>query len=81
MLLNLKLCILQSGIRQNQLAQAVGIDESLLSKIINGFRESNSEQRKRIAHFLGKDEGWLFRRYDLEKLGTEQFVRSQVDSA
>ena len=62
MYLNLKVCIWQSGIRQNRLAQAVNIDEALLSKIINGFREPTPAQRMRIATFLQKDEGWLFER-------------------
>ena len=66
MFLNLKISILQAGIRQNRLAQAIQIDEALLSKIINEFREPTGEQRKRIAEVLGKDENWLFERYPLE---------------
>lgn len=62
MYLNLKMCIWQSGIRQNRLAQAVKLDEALLSKIINGFREPTPAQRSRIAEFLQKDEAWLFAR-------------------
>lgn len=60
MYLNLKLCIWQSGMRQNRLAQALKMDEALLSKIINGFREPTPAQRKSIAQFLKKDEQWLF---------------------
>lgn len=62
MYLNLKVSIWQSGIRQNRLAQAVQIDEALLSKIINGFREPTPAQRARIAEFLQRDEEWLFAR-------------------
>jgi transcriptional regulator with XRE-family HTH domain len=69
MFLNLKLSILQAGIRQNRLAQAVHIDEALLSKIINEFREPTEEQRKRIAEILGKDENWLFERYTVPNTG------------
>ena len=63
MFLNLKLSILQAGIRQNRLAQVVNIDEAVLSKIINGFREPTYTQRKMIAEFLQKDEKWLFEQY------------------
>ena len=65
MFLNLKICILQSGMRQNRLAQAVNVDEAVLSKIINGFREPTPAQRRCIADYLQKDERWLFERYTL----------------
>lgn len=57
---NLKLLLWQSRIRQNQLAKMVGIDETLLSRILNGFREPNPLIRSKIADALGGDEGWLF---------------------
>ncbi len=60
MYLNIKLCILQSGFRQNRLAQAIQMDEGLLSRIINGFREPTPTQRRRIAEFLQQNEEWLF---------------------
>jgi len=69
MFLNLKLSILQSGIRQNRLAQAVKVDEAVLSKIINGFREPTQKQRRCIADFLQKDERWLFEPYILPRNG------------
>ena len=59
---NVKLQLWRAGIRQNRLARTVGIDESLLSKIINGFRQANPEIRKRIAIALDSDEEWLFGR-------------------
>jgi transcriptional regulator with XRE-family HTH domain len=62
MYLNLKVAIWQTGLRQNRLAQTLNMDEALLSRIINGFREPTSEQRSRIAHVLQKDEQWLFAR-------------------
>ena len=62
MYLNIKVCLLQLRIRQNQLAQAVQVDETMLSKIINGFREPTASQRQRIAEFLQRDEDWLFAR-------------------
>ena len=60
MYLNLKLCIWQAGLRQNRLAQALHLDEALLSRIINGYRPPTAEQRAQIAQFLQKDEAWLF---------------------
>jgi transcriptional regulator with XRE-family HTH domain len=62
MYLNLKVAIWQTGLRQNRLAQTLNMDEALLSRIINGFREPTSEQRSRIAQVLQKDEQWLFAR-------------------
>jgi transcriptional regulator with XRE-family HTH domain len=57
---NLKLQIWKSGMRQNRLAQLVGIHETLLSKILNGFREPDAETRARIAAALNSDAVWLF---------------------
>ena len=57
---NLKLQLWKSGMRQNRLAQLVGIHETLLSKIVNGFRVPDSEVRSRIALVLGSDAEWLF---------------------
>ena len=62
MYLNLKVSIWQSGLRQNRLAQSLNMDEALLSRIINGFREPTPDQRARIAQALQKDESWLFAR-------------------
>jgi plasmid maintenance system antidote protein VapI len=59
---NLKLQIWRIGIRQNRLAQMLGIDETILSKIINGYRTVNPELRSRIAALLQSDENWLFER-------------------
>jgi transcriptional regulator with XRE-family HTH domain len=57
---NLKLQLWRSGIRQNRLAQMLGIDETMLSRIINGFREPNPQVKSRIADLLQSDEAWLF---------------------
>jgi transcriptional regulator with XRE-family HTH domain len=57
---NLKLRMWVTGMRQNRLAQMVGMDETVLSKIINGFREPNPGLRSRIAAILECDEEWLF---------------------
>jgi len=57
---NLKLQLWRSGMRQNRLAQLVGIHDTLLSKILNGFREPDPQIRTRIANVLQRDEAWLF---------------------
>jgi transcriptional regulator with XRE-family HTH domain len=57
---NLKLQLWKCGLRQNQLAQLVDIDDTLLSKIVNGFRRPSPDLRVRIARVLECDEAWLF---------------------
>lgn len=57
---NLKLQIWKSGLRQNRLAQMLNLDETILSKIINGYREPNRELKERIATLLQCDVMWLF---------------------
>ncbi len=57
---NLKLQLWKTGIRQNRLAQLLGMDEAMLSKIVNGFRRPSVEVRGRIASVLRCDEAWLF---------------------
>jgi transcriptional regulator with XRE-family HTH domain len=63
---NLKLRLWTSGIRQNRLAKMLDIDETQLSKIVNGFRQPTSEMRGKIALLLHSDEAWLFRSVDGE---------------
>lgn len=62
MYLNLKLQLWKAGIRQNRLAKMLEIDETLLSKIVNGFREPDDDLRMRIAAMLDCDSSWLFER-------------------
>jgi transcriptional regulator with XRE-family HTH domain len=59
---NLKLTLWSSGIRQNQLARMISIDETMLSKVINGFREAPPEMRRRVSEALKADEAWLFQK-------------------
>ena len=73
MLPNLKLQIFRRGSHQNQLAKAIGIDETVLSKIIHGYRNPTSAQRKLLATYLEADEAWLFERFEADS--------HQVDSA
>jgi len=62
---NIKLQVFRRGIHQNQLARAVGMDETLLSKIIRGFREPSEAQRKQLADYLDASEQWLFEKSEL----------------
>lgn len=61
---NLKLQIFRLGIHQNRLAKTLGIDETILSKIIHGYREPSHRQRELLASFLAVEEGWLFEKYE-----------------
>ena len=57
---NLKLQLWRAGIRQNWLAQRLGMDETVLSRIVNGFRQPTQEIRAKIAELLNSEEEWLF---------------------
>lgn len=65
MLPNLKLQIFRRGSHQNELAKAVGIDETVLSKIIHGYRDPSPRQRKLLATYLEAEETWLFERFEI----------------
>jgi transcriptional regulator with XRE-family HTH domain len=66
---NLKLQIFLRGSHQNRLAKSVGIDETVLSKIIHGYRNPTEAQRKLLANFLQADEEWLFQRFETPRVG------------
>jgi transcriptional regulator with XRE-family HTH domain len=57
---NLKLQMWRSGIRQNRLARILKVDETILSRIVNGFRKPCPEMKARIAQVLNTDQDWLF---------------------
>jgi transcriptional regulator with XRE-family HTH domain len=61
---NLKLQLFRRSVRQNFLARELGIDESILSKIIHGYRQPSQEQRQLLARYLGAEEAWLFEKYE-----------------
>lgn len=48
----LKVAIVSSGKRQLELAEQLGLHETLLSKFVNGWREPSDEQKKLIARAL-----------------------------
>ena len=52
--------IFRTGNHQNQLAKVLGIDQTVLSKIIHGYRNPTIAQRKLLAGYLQADEAWLF---------------------
>lgn len=60
MLFNLKLQIFRRGSQQNLLAKEIGIDETVLSKVIRGSRLPTLLQRRALAKYLEADEAWLF---------------------
>jgi len=39
-------------------------NESILSKIIHGYREPSVEQRQKLSGYLGVEESWLFEKYE-----------------
>ncbi len=57
---NLRIQLWKSGIRQNRLAKLLQMDETLLSRIVNGFRQPSPDFRKKISELLQSDEAWLF---------------------
>jgi transcriptional regulator with XRE-family HTH domain len=57
---NLRIQLWKSGIRQNRLAKMLEMDETLLSRIMNGFRQPSPECRQRISALLQSEEDWLF---------------------
>jgi transcriptional regulator with XRE-family HTH domain len=61
---NLKLHIFKLGIHQNYLAKEVGIADSVLSKIIHGYREPSASERRLLADYLHVEENWLFERFE-----------------
>lgn len=76
MYLNLKLQLFKLGIHQNRLARDLGMDETALSKIINGYREPSEKQRKLLADFLRVEEKWLFEKYDGAQRSREPLLNS-----
>jgi transcriptional regulator with XRE-family HTH domain len=57
---NLRIQLWKAGIRQNRLAKMLDMDETLLSRIVNGYRQPSPEFRKRLSVLLESDEVWLF---------------------
>ena len=64
---NLKLQLWKRGIRQNRLAKELNVDETTLSRIVNGFREPSPDLKRRISAFLDCDVSWLFQSQDRDE--------------
>ena len=64
MYLNIKVQVFKLGIRQNDVARELQITESMLSKIIHGYRQPSKTQRLQLARYLNAEESWLFEKYD-----------------
>lgn len=75
---NLKIQIFKLGLQQTRLARLVGMDESILSRIIHGHREPSETQRKLLARYLQVDENWLFEKYEgvSQTRGTDRVTNS-----
>ena len=65
---NLKLQIWRSGMRQNHLARLLEVDETILSRMINGFRKPTPELRTRLATALKAEEEWLFEEVEASRM-------------
>ena len=48
------------GLVQYQLAEAAGMNESRMSRCLNGRFEFTPAERERIADVLGFEQAWLF---------------------
>jgi len=68
---NLRVQLWKTGLRQNRLAKMLEMDETLLSRIVNGYRQPSAEFRKRLAAILKSDEAWLFQQMDGHLEGME----------
>jgi len=78
---NLKLAIFKRGLHQNRLAQVLGINEAILSKIIHGYRQPSEPQRRLLANFLSVSEEWLFEKYDGNAEGEGGWGKFEVGAA
>lgn len=57
---NLRLELWKQRIRQNELAKSLRMDQTVLSKIVNGIRRPSLQLQRQIAVLLNRDEAWLF---------------------
>jgi len=78
---NLKLQIFRRGSHQNQLAKAVGIDETVLSKIIHGYRAPTPAQRRILSNYLEAEEAWLFECFEAAPPRSERVQVAGPDKA
>jgi transcriptional regulator with XRE-family HTH domain len=65
---NLRVELWKAGIRQNKLAKMLEMDETLVSRIVNGYRQPSPEFRRKLSVLLNSDEAWLFEAEDAAAL-------------
>ena len=75
---NLRLQLWRKRIRQNQLAKMIPMDETVLSKMMNGFRAPAPGIRQRIAALLEADEQWLFEVNTTETAATSREIQPET---
>ncbi len=56
----LKRTILKSGLKQGFIAKQVGLDPTLFSKKVNGYRSMTQKERDKLAKILDKKTDELF---------------------
>jgi transcriptional regulator with XRE-family HTH domain len=61
----------RSGVRQNRLARMLDLDETILSRIVNGFRKPCPEVKAKIAAALESDPDWLFEEAEWKNFGAQ----------
>jgi transcriptional regulator with XRE-family HTH domain len=60
MLVRLKVVLLKHGLKQGELARAIGRTPAHVSRLIRGHAKPRTRDRRRIACFLGITEAELF---------------------
>ena len=58
--LALKIAIIESGLSQVDVAEAIDVHDTHLSRIVNGRREASESERKALARVLKRKAAELF---------------------
>jgi transcriptional regulator with XRE-family HTH domain len=53
----------EKKMKQKELAEFLGVHNTLLSKYLNGYREIPQHVRGEISKLLERDEAWLFEKH------------------
>ncbi len=69
----LKMALLEKGLTQRDLSFEIGISESVISTILNGYRQPGTDLKAKIAEYLGAKSDSLFLE-ELEQKGDEETV-------
>ena len=57
---NIKHVLVDKNITQKELAEAMGVTDSYISYVVNGYKIPSAEMQKKIARFLGVKEKEIF---------------------